>query len=161
MADNATLKLVVAGVVGAVIGAAVVSQHYTADAFRHGFASGSWAYRPWAAGDDWDYPPQWRQRPKVHTTCWQQFEAWDFGTVRRPVPCEPRRRAPERATAPPPSSTTPSKPDLIPVGKASLGGSAAPLSRHDAVASDVDAAGREAAVGLPGRRSDVDGGARF
>ena len=111
MADSMALKLLIAGVVGAVIGAAVAQRYHPEDLFPSGFDS-PWLYRSWhgpvADDDDWrpgpgdredwdwdrDQPQRYRPRPKppVHTTCWRETEDWDFGTIRRPVPCDHRRR---------------------------------------------------------------------
>lgn len=116
MADNMALKLLIAGVVGAVIGAAVVSDRFHPEGVLHsGFARGPWLYRSWQhdpAADDGDGRPEradswenwddWEQQPPpaqhyrarsrpTRATCWREVENWDFGTVRRPVPCDHRR----------------------------------------------------------------------
>lgn len=118
-ADNQALKLLVAGIVGAVVGAAAAEHYHRTGPFQPQSGQASWMYRSWNAPasddahwraaqeerddwDDWDdfgTPPRSRSRaaklqgqPQVHGTCWKDVENWDFETVRRPVPCPHHRR---------------------------------------------------------------------
>ena len=127
------LKLLVAGIVGAVIGAWAAGKYRSegpgddgrdrwayrspssANAGSQAADDGDWrphrdGDRPpqddgdWRAargdGDDWDASPLWdgrryrpQPRPAAHTTtCWREIDDWEFGTIRRPVPCGHRRR---------------------------------------------------------------------
>jgi hypothetical protein len=113
MADNLALKLLVAGVVGAVVGAAAEERYHPTglvygpfnnrSEFRQipidptmgsGNVDGYW---PPAARWREDPPPGWdwprlrtpARPPSRITWCWREFEDWDFGTVGHYVPCNP------------------------------------------------------------------------
>jgi hypothetical protein len=111
MADNLALKLLVAGIIGAVVGAAAADRYRSPTGLMYGFN------RPWTAGirgpadsgrapeelsrapwtappPDWDW--RWRQaRPRPSpgprvALCWRPYdEDWNFRSRGRWVRCPP------------------------------------------------------------------------
>jgi hypothetical protein len=119
MADNLALKLLVAGIIGAVIGAAAEGRYHPTGlvygpfnnrsesrwlpidpTMGSGNADGYWRPDRPAAGWREDPAPGWNSPPPRYRTparpptsrtawCWKEFEDWDFGTVGHYVPCTP------------------------------------------------------------------------
>jgi hypothetical protein len=108
MADNLALKLLVAGIVGAVVGASASERfRLPAGLVYGGFSkptTGRGMERPddpprtlWRSPPDWpDWPspdpqPRWRgTRSQTRTAlCWREYEDWDFGTTGYYVRCPP------------------------------------------------------------------------
>jgi hypothetical protein len=122
MADNLALKLLVAGIIGAVVGAAAAEKYH----FPTGLVYGGFNSRPapygmrsidpmTGSGDageerervvvvpDWptelptSRPPRYRAPPRnppeQTSWCWQEYENWNFAMTGRWVPCQPGRRS--------------------------------------------------------------------
>jgi hypothetical protein len=118
MADNLALKLLVAGIIGAVVGAALAERYHFPTGLVYGGLNRPTVYRPRPAIDptigsgradredgarivieespDWrDYPPPPRYRPLPPRPaprtawCWREFEDWNFRTTGRYVRCYP------------------------------------------------------------------------
>src|SRR5579864_122951 len=114
MADNLALKLLVAGIIGAVVGAAAADRYRLPSGLMYGF-NRPWTttsrgapdsvrpgeryddyYRRWSSPPDWpDWGPsqRWRQvrpgpSPRI-AMCWREYEDWNFGTRGRWVRCPP------------------------------------------------------------------------
>ena len=122
MADNLALKLLVAGIIGAVVGAALAERYHFPAGLVYGGLNGSTAYgtRPpidpmigsgrapiddgprlvWRGGPpdywpDWPPPPRYRAPPRSAprtAMCWQEFEDWNFGKTGHYVPCRRSQR---------------------------------------------------------------------
>jgi hypothetical protein len=119
MADNLALKLLVAGIIGAVVGAAAAERYHFPTGLVYGGMNRPTAYRTRPAIDptigrgdredggrivlepppDYYYPPRYRyrelppRRPAPRTAwCWREFEDWNFRTTGRYVHCSPGRR---------------------------------------------------------------------
>jgi hypothetical protein len=113
MADNLALKLLVAGIIGAVIGAAAADRYRLPSGLMYGFNrpwtttsrgaadarsierpddSGRSSYSPdyWP---DWGPSQRWRQvRPRPGpriAMCWRDYEDWNFRARGRWVRCPP------------------------------------------------------------------------
>ncbi len=119
MADNLALKLLVAGIIGAVVGAAAAERYHFPTGLVYGGINRPSAYRTRPAIDPMfgrgdredgpriaieptpDYypppPPRYRplpQRPPPRTAwCWREFEDWNFRPTGRFVRCPVDRRA--------------------------------------------------------------------
>jgi hypothetical protein len=116
MADNLALKLLVAGIIGAVVGAAAADRYRLPAGLMYGFnrpwttatrgpADAGRAFdrsedsrAPWTSPPpDWDWPPtRWRQArprpsPGPHVAlCWRPYdEDWNFRSRGRWVRCPP------------------------------------------------------------------------
>jgi hypothetical protein len=117
MADNLALKLLVAGIIGAVVGAAAAERYHFPTGLVYGGMNRPTAYRTRPAIDpmigsgradredgprvlleappDWrDYPPPppWYRTPPRRPAprmawCWREFEDWNFRTTGRFVRC--------------------------------------------------------------------------
>lgn len=114
MADNLALKLLVAGIIGAVVGAAAAERYHLPAGLVYGGFNRPTGYRTRHAIDpmigsgraverpddgrrllrrDWPDgpPPRWRgtRSPKRTALCWREYEDWDFGTTGHYVRCRP------------------------------------------------------------------------
>jgi len=112
MADNLALKLLVAGIIGAVVGAAAAERYHFPTGLVYGGMNRPTAYRTRPAIDpmigsgradredgpilleappDYYPPPRYRappRRPPPRAAwCWREFEDWNFRTTRRFVRC--------------------------------------------------------------------------
>lgn len=117
MADNLALKLLVAGIIGAVVGAALADRYRLPAGLMYGF-NRPWtttsrrpadlarapdryddvSRAPWTSAPseypDWGPPPRYRYRPVRPSgpriaLCWREYEDWNYRTRGRWVRCPP------------------------------------------------------------------------
>jgi hypothetical protein len=111
MADNLALKLLVAGIIGAVVGAALAERYHFPTGLVYGGANRSSAYPMFGSGradeeegsrvvlEPPDYyppsPPRYLpapRRPAPRTAwCWREVEDWNFRTTGHFVRCPAHR----------------------------------------------------------------------